>query len=211
MKINVMDNWASITQDDTLQQNSPKTYWVEFNFDKSWEGYSRTVIFEAGSANVVVVLKEYSEEENRCPVPKECLKYGGVKLKIGIYGVKDEDHKAIVGYLTSRIISDGSLNVGESSSGTPIPDEVYSEIMAAIGDLNAAGFEGMTLAEVFREIRNHVCETATDEEVNTVIDNAFGQTPILPDNPGGDGEGPDNTATDKEVDDILDAVFGKQP
>lgn len=210
MKIDVMDTWAVMVKDDTLQQNSPKTYWVEFNFDKSWDGYSRTVIFEAGSANVVVVLKEYSDEENRCPIPKECLKYGGVKLKIGIYGVKGEEHKAIVGYLASTIIPDGGMNLGGSSSGTLIPDEVYSEIMAAIGDLSAAGFEGKTLAEVLSEIKNSVCGTATDEEVDEVLDNAFGQKPDLPDNPGGD-ESPDNTATDKEVDEILNEVFGKQP
>lgn len=206
MKIDVMDNWAVITKDDTLQQNSSRTYWVEFNFDKSWEGYSRTVIFEAGSANVVVVLKEYSEEENRCPIPKECLKYGGVNLKIGIYGVKGDDHKAIVGYLTSMIISDGGLNLGGSSSGTTLPDEVYSEIMAAIGDLSAAGFEGMTLAEVFREVRDHVCETATDEEVNEVLDMTFSTKTTTSENP--DEELPSNTATDKEVSDLLDDIFG---
>lgn len=205
MKIDVMDNWATITKDDTLQQNSSKTYWVEFNFDKSWEGYSKTVIFEAGSANVVVVLKEYSDEENRCPIPKECLKYGGVKLKIGIYGVKGEEHKAIIGYLTSMIISDGGLNLG-GSSGTVIPDEVYSEIMAAIGDLNAAGFEGKTLAEVFREIRDHVCETATDDEVKDALNTAFGTKTDPSELPE---ELPSNTATDKEVSDILDDVFGK--
>ena len=204
MKIDVKDNWAAIIKDDTLQQNSSKTYWVEFDFDKSWEGYSRTVIFEAGPANVVVVLKEYSDEENRCPIPKECLKYGGVKLKIGIYGVKGEEHKAIVGYLTSMIISDGGLNLG-GSSGTLIPDEVYSEIMAAIGDLNAAGFEGKTLAEVFREIRDHVCETATDEEVKDALNTTFGTKTDPSEFPE---ERPDNTATDKEVSDILKDVFG---
>lgn len=205
MKIDVKDNWAAITKDDTLRQNSPKTYWAEFNFDESWEGYSRTVIFEAGPANVVVVLKEYSDEENRCPIPKECLKYGGVKLKIGIYGVKGEEHKAIVGYLTSMIISDGGLNLGGSSSGTPIPDEVYSEIMAAIGDLSAAGFEGKTLAEVFREIKNSVCETATDEEVSEALNTTFGKKIDPSELPE---ELPSNTATDKEVSDLLDDVFG---
>lgn len=208
MKIDVMDNWATIVKDDTLQQNSSKTYWAEFNFDKSWDGYSRTVIFEAGPANVVVVLKEYSDNEDRCPIPKECLKYGGVKLKMGIYGVKGEEHKAIVGYLTSMIISDGGLNFGGSSSGATFPDEVYSEIIAAIGDLSAAGFEGKTLAEVFREIRDHVCETATDEEVSDALNTTFGTKTDPSEFPE---ELPGNTATDKEVSDILDDVFGQWP
>ena len=114
MEIDVMDNWAVITKDETLQQYSSKTYWVDFNFDKSWEGYSRTVIFEAGPANVKVVLKEYSDEENRCPIPKECLKYSSVKLKIGIYGVKNNEYKTIVGCLASMIVPGWSLNAGTS-------------------------------------------------------------------------------------------------
>lgn len=89
-----------------------------------------------------------------------------------------------------------------------MPDEIYSEIMAAIGDLSAAGFEGKTLAEIFREIKNSACETATDPEVEDMLDDTFGAAPILPDNPGGE-EIPNNTATDKEVADILDEVFGK--
>lgn len=207
MQIDVMDGWAVITKDDTLQQNSLKTYWVEFNFDKSWEGYARTVIFEAGPASVLVVLKEYSDAENRCPVPKECLKYSG-KLKIGIYGTKDHEDKAVDGYLSSMIIPDGRLNLGSFSPGANLPDEVYSEIMAAIGDLSAAGFEGKTLAEVFREIKNSVCETATDEEVDNVLNTAFG-TATAPADPS--EESPSNTATDEEVGDLLDEVFGKLP
>lgn len=205
MKIDVMDNWAVITKDDTLRQNSPKTYLVEFDFDETWEGYSRTVEFEVGSADVLVVLKEYSEPEDRCPIPKECLKYSG-KLKIGIYGVKGEKRKSIVGYLTSMIIPDGSLNLSGSSSGTVIPDDVYSEIMAAIGDLSAAGFEGKTLAEVFREIKNSVCETATDDEVSDALNTAFGTKIDLSEQPE---ELPSNTATDEEVSDLLNDVFGK--
>lgn len=204
MIIDVKDNWAVITKDDTIQQNSPKTYWVHFNFDKTWDGYSRTVEFEVGPAHVLVVLKEYSEAENLCEVPKECIKHSG-KLKIGIYGVKGDDRKVIAGYLTSMILPDGGMNNG-SSSATTSQDKLYSEIMAAIGDLNAAGFEGKSLAEVFREIRDHVCETATDDEVADALNTAFGTKTDPSELPE---EHPDNTATDKEVSDLLDEVFGK--
>lgn len=203
LKINVMDSWAVMVKDDTLRQNSTKTYNVEFNFDKSWDGYSKTAIFEAGPASVIVALTE-----DRCTIPAECLKHGSVKLQIGIYGVKGEERKGTIWCLASMIVPDATLSIRGSSSGTPLPDDVYSEIMAAIGDLSAAGFEGKTLAEIFKEIKDGVCGTATDEEVDTVLDNAFGQKPNLPETPSG-GEGPDNTATDEEVDDILNEVFGK--
>lgn len=198
MKIKVKDDWAVIVQDDTLRQNSEKRYLAEFDFDRSWDGYARTVVFEAGPASVVVVLKEYSEAENFCPIPKECLKYGGIKLKIGIYGVKGEKRKAIVGYLTSTVIADTGL------TGSTRPADRYSEIMAVIGDLSGAGFEGMTLAEALREIQNSVCETATDAEVDDALNEIFSE----------ESAGPvdrTNTATDEEVSSILDEVFGKQP
>lgn len=91
MKINVMDTWAVMVEDDTLRQNSKKTYNVEFNFDKCWDGYSKTVIFEAGPASVIVALTE-----DRCTIPAECLKHGSVKLQIGIYGVNGDERKGTI-------------------------------------------------------------------------------------------------------------------
>ena len=205
MKINVMDTWAVMVEDDTLRQNSTKTYNVAFNFDSCWDGYSKTAIFEAGPASVIVALTE-----DCCTIPAECLKHGSVNLQIGIYGVKGKERKGTIWCLASMIIPDATLSIGGPSSGTPLPDDLYSEIMAAIGDLSAAGFEGMTLAEIFLEIKNSVCTTATDEEVNKALNDAFGQKYDLPENPGGE-DGADNTATNEEVDDVLNAVFGKKP
>lgn len=188
-----------MVEDDTLRQNSKKTYNVEFNFDKCWDGYSKTVIFEAGPASVIVALTE-----DHCTIPAECLKHGSVKLQIGIYGVNGDERKGTIWCLASMIIPDATMNMGSSS---PSPDDIYSEIMAAIGDLAAAGFEGKTLAEVFKEIKDSACETATDEEVGSMLNGTFGS----PGSPSDPEEGPDNTATDKEVEDILNDVFGKQP
>ena len=202
MVIEIKDQWAMLVRDDTLRQNSKKPYEVELVFDESWNGFSKTAIFEAGPVSIVVVLTE-----DRCTIPAECLKHGSVKLKIGVYGVKGEARKATVWCETSMIIPDGGLGLG-SSSGTPLPDDAYEQIMAVIGDLGAAGFEGKTLSEVIIELRNNIAGTATDKEVEDMLDDTFGSAPILPDNPGGE-EIPNNTATDKEVADILDEVFGK--
>ena len=197
MKINVMDTWAVMVEDDTLRQNSKKTYNVEFNFDKCWDRYSKTAIFEAGPASVIVALTE-----DRCTIPTECLKHGSVKLQIGIYGVKGEERKGTIWCLASMIIPDATMCKGGSS---PLPEDVYSEIMAAIGDFAAAGFEGKTLAEIFKEIKDSACETATDEEVSSMLNGTFGS----PGNPFDPEESSDNTATDQEVEDILNDVFGK--
>lgn len=199
MVIELKEDWAMLVKDDTLRQNAGKTYEVEFHFDKSWDGYTKTAIFEAGPASVVVVLTE-----DRCNIPKECLKHGSVKLKIGVYGTNGEGRKGTVWCETSMILPDGRLSFGGGSAGTPMPDELYSEIMAAIGDLSAAGFEGKTLAEIILEIKDSVCDTATDDEVKSMLNGAFGECSGSPAGPEEEG----NTATDEEVADILDEVFG---
>lgn len=203
MEINVGNQWAVLTKDDTLRQNSKTPYPVEFIFDESWDEFAKSAVFEAGPASVIVALTN-----DACSVPAECLKHASVKLKVGVYGVKGGDRKGPFWCTTSTIIPDSTIGTGSTSISPPIPDDVYTEIMAAIGDLSAAGFEGKTLAEIFKEIKDSACGTATDEEVDNVLDNAFGQKPNLSDNSGG-GEGPDNTATDEEVDSILNEVFGK--
>jgi len=200
LKIKITDQWAQLVEDETLCQNSKKAYNVEFIFDGTWDGFTKTAIFEAGSASIVVALTD-----DRCTFPSDCLKSGGVVPRIGVYGVKDTGRKATVWCRTSRVLYDGQLDMGQSS-GLQTPDEMYSEIMAAIGDLAAAGFEGKTLAEVFREIKSGIAETATDEEVDAMLNGTFGSQADQPDEPG--SERPDNTATDQEVDDILNDVFG---
>lgn len=204
MKITVKDSYSLLLTDDTLIQNSSKTYTVEFIFDESWDGFSKTVIFEAGPASVIVALTE-----DQCTIPTECLKRGSVELRIGIYGVKGDDRKGTIWCAPSLVIPDTKLDVGTSSASPSTPDGVYDEIMAAIGDLAAAGFEGKTLAEVFREIRDNVCETATDKEVEDMLKDAFGNSSTYPGLPG--EESSSNTATNEEVDRVLDDVFGKQP
>lgn len=111
MKINVMDTWAVMVEDDTLRQNSKKTYNVEFNFDKCWDGYSKTVIFEAGPASVIVALTE-----DRCTIPAECLKHGSVKLQIGIYGVNGDERKGTIWCLASMEPTSSSVAVSQALS-----------------------------------------------------------------------------------------------
>jgi len=199
LKIKITDKWAQLVEDDTLRQNSQKPYKVEFIFDETWDDFSKTAIFEAGSASIIVTLTD-----DCCIFPAECLKQGGVIPRVGVYGVRDAEHKATVWCKTSLVLYDVRLDLGQ---GSQRPDEIYTEIMAAIGDLSAAGFEGMTLAEIFREIWISISETATDEEVDKVLDATFGES-------GGGSNGhvePEylsETATDKEVDDILNDVFG---
>lgn len=64
--------------------------------------------------------------------------------------------------------------------------------------------DGDVKAQILEVIREN---TATDAEVQEVLDNAFQSSWIPPENP----EAPDNTATNEEVESILDDVFGEEP
>lgn len=206
MKIEIKGSFTRLVEDASLIQNSTNSYPVEFTFDDAWDGFTRTALFEAGGASIAVVLKD-----DKCTIPAECLKKAGVRLQIAVYGTKGEEHISTGWCITGMILYKASLDVGHGGcgGGSPFPDDVYEQIMAAIGDLKAAGFEGKTLAEIFREIKNSVCGTATDEEVDGMLNKAFGASSSRPGE--SDEESPDNTATDEEVDKLLDDVFGKQP
>lgn len=180
MEIAVKETYAHMLKDESLVQNSEKIYIVEFIFDQSWDGYAKTAVFKAGSVELSVPLTD-----DRCIIPAECLKQAGVSLHIGVSGGKDGEQKDTVWCLTSRIMYavDTTQLIPPSYSG---------------GDIRAQ------ILEVIRE------NTATDEEVDEALDEAFGADWTPPDGTE-DPEDPDNTATDQEVEDLLNDVFGEEP
>lgn len=200
MKLAIKDIFTTLVEDSTLVQNAKTPYTVEFSFSEDWEGFAKTALFEAGGASIAVVLTD-----DQCNIPAECLKKGGVKLQIAVYGLKDGVKKATGWHVTSTILYQSGLSVGSGGSGgSPMGDQAYQQIMATIGDLEAAGFGDKSLTEVIVEIKNSISTTATDKEVEDMLDSAFGESS----GSSGEEETPDNTATDKEVEDLLNDVFG---
>lgn len=201
MKLAIKGRYTMLVEDATLVQNSQTPYPVSFTFSEDWDGFAKTALFEAGGASIAVVLTD-----DQCNIPAECLKKGGVRLKIAVYGTKGEETKATDYHVTSMILYQAGLSVGSGiSGGAAVGDEAYQQIMAIIGDTESAGFGNKTLTEVIVEIRKSISTTATDEEVEDMLDSTFSSTSIDPDD---EDESPDNTATDKEVEDILNDVFG---
>lgn len=214
MKLSVTGSYILMLQDSSLVENAPVPYPIEFVFDKSWDGFAKTVQFKAGANNASIALTE-----DRCEIPAECLKTAGVWLQICIVGVKGEEVISTGWRLTSLIMHQMNLetgtgggNGGGSGNGdgcSCIPNETYEELKKVIGDLTAAGFEGKSLVDVILELQNSISTTATDDEVGGMIEDVFGAPPSSPGLPG--EESSSNTATDQEVDDVLNAVFGEQP
>ena len=181
MEIAVTAKAAHLIKDESLVQNSEKIYLVEFTFDKSWDGYTKMALFETrGVQQPPVALTD-----DRCIIPAECLKQAGTMLKIGVYGVNAEGTKDTVWCLTSKILY-------QTNTAALIPPA------SSCGDVTAK------ILEVIRE------NTATDEEVNQALDEAFASEWTPPDDPD-DPESPGNTATDEEVEEVIDDVFGDEP
>lgn len=99
MKIAIKSCFTTLVEDTTLIQNAATPYPVEFAFGKDWDGFAKTALFEAGGVSMAVVLSE-----DKCDIPGECLKKGGIPLKIAVYGVKGEERKSTGWHVTSNYI-----------------------------------------------------------------------------------------------------------
>lgn len=178
MKIEIGKRYAALVKDDTLIEKSKKLYLVEFTFDESWAGFAKTATFQAGDVTETAELID-----DRCIIPSKCLETAGVMLRIGVSGAKGEEQKDAVWCLTSRILYATDA----------------ADLLPPLGPVTPGGDVTAQILEVIRE------NTATDEEVDAALDEAFDSSC----EPGGGTSG--SIATDEEVEDVLDAVFGEQP
>lgn len=96
MKIAIKSCFTTLVEDTTMIHNAETPYLVEFAFSKDWDGFAKTALFEAGGVSMAVVLSE-----DKCDIPGECLKKGGIPLKIAVYGVS-ADNVTTSGQMTFR-------------------------------------------------------------------------------------------------------------
>lgn len=178
MEIAVKATYARMLKDESLVQNSEKLYIVEFLFDESWDGYAKYAIFEAGGVQQPPVALT----DNRCIIPAECLKQAGVNLHIGVYGTKDDVQRDTIWCLTSRVMYavDPSALIPPSSSG----GDVTAQILEIIREHTATDEEALdAINEGFQTPWIPPGEdpdesnTATDEEVEDILDDVFGEEP----------------------------------
>ena len=188
LKIAIKSCFTTLVEDTTLIQNAATPYPVEFAFSKDWDGFAKTALFEAGGVSMAVVLSE-----DKCDIPGECLKKGGIPLKIAVYGVKGEERKSTGWHVTSKILFPANISVGTGGSGDPMGDEAYKQIMGIIGDSSTAGFGNKTT-----EVTAAISTALESYYTKTQVDETFvKKTDIV-------------MATDAEVDAMLTEVFGAQ-
>lgn len=168
MKIAIKSCFTTLVEDTTLIQNAATPYPVEFAFSKDWDGFAKTALFEAGGVSMAVVLSE-----DKCDIPGECLKKGGIPLKIAVYGVKGEERKSTGWHVTSKILFPANISVGKGGSGDPMGDYAKTtEVTAAINTALESYYTKTKVDETF--VKKTDIVMATDAEVDAMLTEVFG-------------------------------------
>lgn len=123
---------VKVAQSEPLVSSSVNVYEAEFRFDKSWDGYTKTVVFDTARASVAVLLTD-----DRLVIPWEVLQSSG-GVKIGIYGTKGDKVRPT---LWSKIIpiAEGAGGGDDPTEPSPvIVSEDVARALETIGDTEAA-------------------------------------------------------------------------
>lgn len=88
MKLQVIGQMIAFTERETLVSGTINKYRAEFEFDDSWDGYTKTAVFRADSFGHIT-SREVLLAGDACQVPHECL-IAGALLRVGVYGISGD-------------------------------------------------------------------------------------------------------------------------
>lgn len=106
---------------DLYVSRSVDIYEAVFAFDESWDGFSKTAVFQTNSETAIEVVLV----DDACTIPHEVLAVSG-QMRIGVYGVKDEMVMPTVWGQTVRV----HLGTPTGSTGTTPTPSIYAQILA---------------------------------------------------------------------------------
>ena len=190
LKIAIKSCFTMLVEDTTLIQNAATPYPVEFAFSKDWDGFAKTALFEAGGVSMAVVLSE-----DKCDIPGECLKKGGIPLKIAVYGVKGEERKLTAGGEPNKL-------EGIKVNGTllALADKIADILIAegkTNGTISANGVDIPVHGLAALAYKSEVAESDLAAALKAIIDAKAKQADL--DTLTGDGEGSISKMIDKAI------------
>ena len=146
MNISIKNNTATLVKEDTLVEDSKKTYTVNFEFDSSWDEIDKAAVFKAG----LIIVDDVEITSNACSVPAECLKEGGFSLYVGVRKTEDEEDSGIIWCNAGRIM----FNIVDGKGGSDDEGgESGGGITTVIIETNAAFTEVVQSSHTVEEIR----------------------------------------------------------
>lgn len=133
IEIKVEGRIVSVQETEPLFVGAVDVQQCRFSFDKSWNGFSKTVVFRVGEEIHTKLL----DENDCCILPWELLtrRNIGCRLEVGMYGVSTD-----IKIMTSVWDSLGMIREGSrpgSDARNPV-DGIYEQIMAKLQRLYEA-------------------------------------------------------------------------
>lgn len=172
MKIAVIKQTIALVEDETLIRDMEREVRVVFTFDPTWDGYTKTALFRAGTVEESVML-----ENDECVLPATLLKTAGVKLNVCVQGSGAETMETAWGFI-SRILYPTNVDIPIPPSPSPTPegevgrlcDEFATELETQYTEDE---LKDKSLAEVIGDM-DGLDNTATDEQVDGMLDDVWG-------------------------------------
>ena len=167
-----------VQQTEVLTSGAVNAYQVRFEFSPDWEGLTRTAVFRSGPVSVSVLL-----EDDLCVIPWEVLAAHGRPLLAGVYGTQGGEVVLPTVWAGLGTVQEGVL---PGAAGRPHVQNAYQQLLQRLEEkadgLACDGLEltltagGRTLAAVSLPQPGGPAgaETATDEEMDALLDEVFG-------------------------------------
>lgn len=142
-KIKITENIALVVEQRVITAGAIGAT-VDFLFDSTWDGYSKTLVWKAGD-----VTKDDTTATG--VVPAEVLATPGVTLKVGVYGVRDGVATPTLWANLGKILP-GADPSGDESTNPSLP--VWEQVRADIERLEAASAQAVEAAGQSTEAAN---------------------------------------------------------
>lgn len=174
-------NKLTVHQRETVTSGSMNAYLIRFEFSPEWEGMGKTACFKSGRRTVCVLL----DDTGVCAVPWEVtdLEGSGKHLFAGVFGTREGTVVLPTVWADCGIILEG---VTAEKIARPPTAGLYEQVLDALDkkadriDLDGQELKILSGDKVLASVTlpnagsSAVGATATDAEMNELLDEVFG-------------------------------------
>ena len=158
MKLRVNQADSHLIRKEIITSGAHYAFYVQFDFDESWNGLTKIAQFRAGETLKSWILPE----DHICTIPWEVLITPELQLEIGVCGMDGEEVILPTIWVNAGLIHEGAAGGEESLPPTP---SLYEQLLKMIGNLEE--LETMDKSSLVAAI-NEVYRTGGGGEQGTI-------------------------------------------
>ncbi len=128
MKLRVNQADSHLIRKEIITSGAHYAFYVQFDFDESWNGLTKIAQFRAGETLKSWILPE----DHICTIPWEVLITPELQLEIGVCGMDGEEVILPTIWVNAGLIHEGAAGGEESLLPTP---SLYEQLLKMIGNL----------------------------------------------------------------------------